>query len=100
MDLDKSPGREPGELDNRGSHYYIAQYWSEALSVQDKDEELSTHFKPIAQQLIQSEKKILNELTATAHHKQDLGGYYKPDAKKLDAALRPSQLLNEIIASI
>jgi len=100
LDLDKSPGREPGELDNRGSHYYIAQYWSEALSVQDKDEELSTHFKPIAQQLIQSEKKILNELTATAHHKQDLGGYYKPDAKKLDAALRPSQLLNEIIASI
>jgi len=100
LDLDKSPRREPGELDNRGSHYYIAQYWSEALSVQDKDEELSTHFKPIAQQLIQSEKKILNELTATAHHKQDLGGYYKPDAKKLDAALRPSQLLNEIIASI
>ncbi len=100
LDLDKSPGREPGELDNRGSHYYIAQYWSEAISVQDKDEELSTHFKPIAQQLIQSEKKILNELTATAHHKQDLGGYYKPDAKKLDAALRPSQLLNEIIASI
>jgi len=100
LDLDKSPGRESGELDNRGSHYYIAQYWSEALSVQDKDEELSTHFKPIAQQLIQSEKKILNELTATAHHKQDLGGYYKPDAKKLDAALRPSQLLNEIIASI
>lgn len=72
LDLDKSPGREPGELDNRGSHYYIAQYWSEALSIQDKDEELSTHFKPIAQQLIQSEKKILNELTATAHHKQDL----------------------------
>ena len=100
LDLDKSPGREPGELDNRGSHYYIAQYWSEALSAQDKDEELSAHFKPIAQQLIQSEKQILSELTATAHHKQDLGGYYKPDPKKLDAALRPSQLLNEIIASI
>ena len=100
LDLDKSPGREPGELDNRGSHYYIAQYWSEALSAQDKDEELSAHFKPIAQQLIQSEKQILSELTATAHHKQDLGGYYKPDPKKLDAALRPSQLLNEIIDSI
>jgi isocitrate dehydrogenase len=100
LDLDKSPGRVPGELDNRGSHYYIAQYWSEALSAQDKDEELSAHFKPIAQQLIQSEKQILSELTATAHHKQDLGGYYKPDPKKLDAALRPSQLLNEIIASI
>ena len=100
LDLDKSPGREPGELDNRGSHYYIAQYWSEALSAQDKDEELSAHFKPIAQQLIQSEKQILSELTATAHHKQDLGGYYKPDPKKLDAALRPSQLLNEIIASV
>jgi len=100
LDLDKSPGREPGELDNRGSHYYIAQYWSEALSAQDKDEELSAHFKPIAQQLIQSEKQILSELTATAHHNQDLGGYYKPDPKKLDAALRPSQLLNEIIASI
>ena len=100
LDLDKSPGREPGELDNRGSHYYIAQYWSEALSAQDKDEELSAHFKPIAQQLIQSEKQILSELTATAHHKQNLGGYYKPDPKKLDAALRPSQLLNEIIASI
>ena len=100
LDLDKSPGREPGELDNRGSHYYIAQYWSEALSAQDKDEELSAHFKPIAQQLIQSEKQILSELTATAHHKQDLGGYYKPDPKKLDSALRPSQLLNEIIASV
>lgn len=100
LDLDKSPGREPGELDNRGSHYYIAQYWSEALSAQDKDEELRAHFKSIAQQLIQSEKQILSELTATAHHKQDLGGYYKPDPKKLDAALRPSQLLNEIIASV
>jgi len=100
LDLDKSPGREPGELDNRGSHYYIAQYWSEALSAQDKDEELRAHFKSIAQQLIQSEKQILSELTATAHHKQDLGGYYKPDPKKLDSALRPSQLLNEIIASV
>ena len=100
LDLDKSPGRKPGELDNRGSHYYIAQYWSEALSAQDKDEELRAHFKSIAQQLIQSEKQILSELTATAHHKQDLGGYYKPDPKKLDSALRPSQLLNEIIASV
>ena len=100
LDLDKSPGREAGELDNRGSHYFIAQYWAEALSAQDKDEELSTHFKPIAQQLIQSEAQILSELQATAHQKQDLGGYYKPDAKKLDIALRPSQQLNEIIASI
>ena len=100
LDLDKSPGREAGELDNRGSHYFIAQYWAEALSAQDKDEELSTHFKPIAQQLIQSEAQILSELKATAHQKQDLGGYYKPDAKKLDIALRPSQQLNEIIASI
>lgn len=100
LDLDKSPGREAGELDNRGSHYFIAQYWAEALSAQDKDEELSTHFKPIAQQLIQSEAQILSELHATAHQKQDLGGYYKPDAKKLDIALRPSQQLNEIIASI
>ena len=100
LDLDKSPGREAGELDNRGSHYFIAQYWAEALSAQDKDEELNTHFKPIAQQLIQSEAQILSELQATAHQKQDLGGYYKPDAKKLDIALRPSQQLNEIIASI
>lgn len=100
LDLDKSPGREAGELDNRGSHYFIAQYWAEALSAQDKDEELSTHFKPIAQQLIQSEAQILSELQATAHQKQDLGGYYKPDTKKLDIALRPSQQLNEIIASI
>ena len=100
LDLDKSPGREVGELDNRGSHYFIAQYWAEALSAQDKDEELSTHFKPIAQQLIQSEAQILSEFQATAHQKQDLGGYYKPDAKKLDIALRPSQQLNEIIASI
>lgn len=100
LDLDKSPGREAGELDNRGSHYFIAQYWAEALSAQDKDEELSTHFKPIAQQLIQSEAQILSELQATAHQKQDLGGYYKPDNKKLDIALRPSQQLNEIIASI
>ena len=100
LDLDKSPGREAGELDNRGSHYFIAQYWAEALSAQDKDEELSTHFKPIAQQLIKSEVQILSELQATAHQKQDLGGYYKPNAKKLDIALRPSQQLNEIIASI
>lgn len=100
LDLDKSPGREPGELDNRGSHFYIAQYWSKALASQDKDEELSNHFQSIAQQLIQSESQILAELKASANQQQDLGGYYKPDPKKLDIALRPSKVLNQIIANI
>jgi isocitrate dehydrogenase len=100
LDLDKSPGREPGELDNRGSHFYIAQYWSEALASQDKDEELSNHFQSIAQQLVQSESQILAELKASANQQQDLGGYYKPDPKKLDLALRPSKVLNQIIANI
>ena len=100
LDLDKSPGREPGELDNRGSHFYIAQYWSEALASQDKDEELSNHFQSIAQQLVQSESQILAELKASANQQQDLGGYYKPDSKKLDLALRPSKALNQIIANI
>jgi isocitrate dehydrogenase len=100
LDLDKSPGREPGELDNRGSHFYIAQYWSEALASQDKDEALSNHFQSIAQQLVQSESQILAELKASANQQQDLGGYYKPDPKKLDLALRPSKALNQIIANI
>jgi len=95
----KSPSRKAGELDNRGSHFYLAMYWAEALAQQDEDLELQKKFSQLAKQLQGSETTILQELTAIQGHPVDLGGYYHPSAKTVLQAMRPSTTLNNIINS-
>ncbi len=95
----KSPKSRKGELDNRGSHYYLALYWAQALAAQNEDLELNRIFAPIAAQLEQKQLQILEELNAAQKTPVDLGGYYFPDPAKLAAAMRPSQTFNAIIGS-
>ncbi|MBT4760867.1 MAG: NADP-dependent isocitrate dehydrogenase [Bdellovibrionaceae bacterium] len=97
---DKSPSRKVGELDNRGSHFYLAMYWAEALAEQDTDQELKTYFSDIAQKLEENELKIVEELNSVQGKPMDIGGYYFPDEEKLTKAMRPSQTLNTIIDNI
>ncbi|MGI9411732.1 MAG: NADP-dependent isocitrate dehydrogenase, partial [Hyphomicrobiaceae bacterium] len=97
LDENKSPRRKVGELDNRGSHYYLALYWAEALAKQDEDAELKAHFAPMANVLRENEAKIMEELAGAQGSPVDLGGYYKPDPAKVAAAMRPSPTLNAII---
>ncbi len=97
---DKSPARKLGFIDNRGSHFYLAMYWAEALSKQTKDAELSQRFVPVAKALMENEAKINEELIAAQGKPQDIGGYYQPDFNKTDAAMRPSATLNTILNSI
>lgn len=94
---DKSPKRKAGELDNRGSHFYIALYWSQALAAQDKDAELKATFAPVAEQLAAQEAEILAELAIGAGKPVDIGGYYAPNAEKTAQAMRPSAKLNAVI---
>jgi isocitrate dehydrogenase len=95
----KSPSSRTGELDNRGSQFYLALYWAQALAAQTEDKELQTHFTKLAKQLNDNEEKILAELSAVQGKPVDIGGYYKPDLKKLEQVMRPSGTLNQIIDS-
>ena len=97
---DRSPGRKLGTIDNRGSHFYLALYWAQALAEQNADAELKAQFKPIAEELAANEAKIVAELLAVQGKPVDIGGYYKPDEKKATAALRPSATLNAILAKV
>ncbi|WP_313030270.1 NADP-dependent isocitrate dehydrogenase [Soonwooa sp.] len=97
---DKSPGRKLGTIDNRGSHFYLAMYWAEALAVQTKDAEMAAKFAPIAQALKENEEVINAELIGAQGKPQNIDGYYKPDTYKTYAAMRPSTVLNEIIDGI
>ncbi|WP_417689840.1 NADP-dependent isocitrate dehydrogenase [Roseibium sp.] len=97
LDNDKSPSRRVGGLDNRGSHFYIALYWAEALAAQDKDAQLKAHFAPIAESLRSNEEKIVAELIAVQGSPADTGGYYHAPADKVAAVMRPSATLNGII---
>ena len=97
LDENKSPRRKVGELDNRGSHFYIAKYWAEALAAQSDDADLKAHFAPIAEALAANEGRILDELNAAQGQAVDLGGYYHADPAKVTAAMRPSATLNGII---
>ncbi|MBS0405055.1 MAG: NADP-dependent isocitrate dehydrogenase, partial [Proteobacteria bacterium] len=99
LDEDKSPRRKTGELDNRGSHFYLALYWAQALAAQTDDKELAAQFKPLAEQLAANEKKIVDELAAVQGHAVDIGGYYKADAAKVKAVMRPSKTLNDALAA-
>lgn len=100
LENDKSPARKVGQIDNRGSHFYLALYWAEALVAQTKDRELSTLFTPIADKLRVNEDKINDELIGAQGKPQDIDGYYWPDKVKAEAAMRPSETLNAIIASV
>ena len=97
---DKSPKRKAGELDNRGSHFYIALYWAQALAAQDKDAELKAVFAPVAEKLAAQEAVVLAELSAGAGKPADIGGYYAPDADKTAKAMRPSTALNAVIDAL
>ena len=97
LDNGRSPSRKVGEPDNRDSHYWFARYWAEALAAQSADAELAAHFAPVAQALADSEAQILAELAAVQGPAVDLGGYYKTDAAKTTAVMRPSATLNAII---
>jgi isocitrate dehydrogenase len=97
LDNNKSPSRKVGEIDNRGSHFYIARYWAQALASQDDNLDLKNHFGPIAQKLAINENKIVDELLAVQGTPVDLGGYYHNSQNKVSATMRPSLTLNTII---
>ncbi|MGN0921927.1 MAG: NADP-dependent isocitrate dehydrogenase [Cellvibrio sp.] len=100
LDNNKSPGRAPGQLDNRGSHFYLATYWAQALAAQTEDAELAAQFAPIAKALVEAEAKIVEELLAAGGKPVDLGGYYRPDFAKASAAMRPSSTFNSILERV
>lgn len=96
----KSPTRKLGGLDNRGSHFYLALYWAEALAAQDKDAELKARFAPLAKTLAGNEEKIVAELIGVQGHPVDIGGYYRPNEKIVSAAMHPSQTFNAALAAL
>lgn len=100
LDNDKSPSRKVNELDNRGSHFYLALYWAQALAAQTDDAELRAKFAPIAEELSQHESQIVAELNAAQGQPLDLGGYYQPDPVRTTAAMRPSATFNGILAQL
>ena len=100
LEHDKSPSRKLGGLDNRGSHFYIALYWAQALAAQNKDAELNKIFTPIAAALTANEQAIVGELAAVQGRSVEVGGYYMPDDEKASAIMRPSGTLNRILATI
>lgn len=93
----KSPSRKVNELDNRGSHFYLALYWAQGLAAQTKDPDLANHFRKLASDLSSNEEKITRELIEVQGKAMDIGGYYMPDRAKEEAAMRPSKTLNAII---
>jgi isocitrate dehydrogenase len=97
LDNNKSPARKVGQIDNRGSHFYLALYWAEALAAQAQDKELQARFAKVAKQLQESAAKIDAELIAAQGKPVDTGGYYRPDAAKTSRAMRPSATLNAIV---
>ncbi|WP_298692004.1 NADP-dependent isocitrate dehydrogenase [uncultured Sulfuricurvum sp.] len=99
LDNNKAPGRSAGEPDNKASHFFVAQYWAQALA-NSADAELAAKFAPVAASLVENESKIMEELLAVEGKPQDIGGYYHPDFAKAEKAMRPSETLNAIIASI
>ena len=100
LENNKAPSRKCCEPDNKASHFFVAQYWAEALADQTADAELAAKFEPVAKALKENEDKIISELLAAEGKKQDIGGYYLPDDSKAEAAMRPSATLNKIIDSI
>ncbi|MFD8565572.1 NADP-dependent isocitrate dehydrogenase [Streptomyces sp. NPDC057694] len=100
LNEDKSPTRRLGGIDNRGSHFYVALYWAQELAKQTADAELAKAFAPLAETLAANESKIVDELIAVQGSPADIGGYFQPDPAKADKVMRPSQTLNEALASL
>jgi isocitrate dehydrogenase len=100
LENDKSPARKIGQIDNRGSHFYLAFYWAQALAKQTKDAELKAIFTPIAEELTTNEAKINEELIAAQGKAQNIGGYYHPNFELTDKAMRPSTTFNTILAKL
>jgi len=100
LDNNKNPARKVGQIDNRGSHFYLAMYWAEAIAAQTKDKELAANFAKVAKQLQDAEEKINSELIGAQGKPVDMGGYYHPDDAKVEKAMRPSATLNAIIDAI
>ena len=100
LDNGNSPSRKVNELDNRGSHFYLAMYWAQALAAQADDSELAEKFGPIAAQLAENEAKIVDELNAAQGSPVDVGGYYDPSDEKASAAMRPSETFNAILSAL
>jgi len=100
LENNKNPSPKTGQLDNRGSQFYLALYWAQELAAQKDDAALAAKFAPLAKQLADNEQTIVAELAAVQGKPADIGGYYKPDFAKLDAVMRPSKTLNAALASV
>jgi isocitrate dehydrogenase len=100
LDENRSPSRKQGELDNRGSHFYLAMYWAQELAAQTDDAELAERFAPLAERLTGEEQQIVEELNAVQGSSVEIGGYYRPDPKRMADAMRPSATLNAAIESL
>jgi isocitrate dehydrogenase len=100
LEENRAPSRKVGELDNRGSHFYLALYWAQELAEQSKDSELAERFAPLAERLAEDEEKIVAELNEVQGDEQDIGGYYRPDPERARAAMRPSETFNDALASL
>jgi len=100
LEEDRSPSRKTGELDNRGSHFYLALYWAEELAGQSEDAELAERFEPLAARLASDEQRIVDELNAVQGSPVEIGGYYLPDPERIAAAMRPSETFNAALESL
>jgi isocitrate dehydrogenase len=100
LDNNKSPSPKAGQLDNRGSHFYLALYWAQALAAQTEDAELKAHFAPLARTLAENEKKIVEELNSVQGKPVDIGGYYAASPTKASAVMRPSRTFNATIDAL
>jgi isocitrate dehydrogenase len=100
LDNNKNPSPKTGQLDNRGSQFYLSLYWAQELSAQTEDAALAAQFAPLAKELAAKEQTIVAELAAVQGVAVDIGGYYLPDLAKVDAVMRPSATLNEALKSV
>jgi isocitrate dehydrogenase len=100
LDNNRGPSRRAGEIDNRGSHMFLAQYWAKQLAAQDEDPELKEVFAEVAKQLTENESKILAEIAAAEGKATDIGGYFMPNDQLAEKAMRPSATMNAIIDGI
>ncbi|MFM0248897.1 NADP-dependent isocitrate dehydrogenase [Paraburkholderia sediminicola] len=99
LEYNKNPSPKTGQLDNRGSQFYLAMYWAQGLAAQTEDAALAAHFAPLAKQLTENEQAIVAEFSAVQGQPVDIGGYYMPDSDKLDAVMRPSKTLNAALSA-
>ncbi len=100
LENNKSPARKLGQIDNRGSHFYLGMYWAEALAAQSKDKALAERFGKLAKLLNENEAKIVEELNSVHGHPVEIGGYFQPNPELVDKAMRPSATLNSTLASL